>query len=89
MIRFVVVAQTIRDMDGTIARIQYDGTVKTKDCKYGTFDVMKDDSVPADFPENDKYLYFDEITGEVKLLVTMENNPTTGQIIVRQIEYIE
>ena len=90
MIRFVVVAQTIRDMDGTIARIQYDGTVKTKDCKYGTFDVDDDGSAfPADFPENDKLLYFDEITGEVKLLVTMENNPTTGQIIVRQIEYIE
>ena len=90
MIRFIVVAQTIRDMDGTIARIRYDGTVKTKDCKYGTFDVDDDgSSFPADFPENDKYLYFDEITGEVKLLVTMENNPSTGQIIVRQIEYID
>ena len=97
MIRFIVVAQTIRDMDGVVARIKYNGDVELsntgesygKKCKYGTFDVMKDDSVPADFPENDKYLYFDEITGEVKLLVTMENNPSTGQIIVRQIEYID
>ena len=91
MIRFVVVAQTIRDLKGPISRIKYDGSVETKsDCDYGQFDVEEDDSTfPADFPANDKYLYFDEITGEVKLLVTMENNPTTGQIIVRQIEYIE
>lgn len=90
MIRFIVVAQTIRDMDGTVARIRYDGNVETRDCEYGTFDVDDDGSAfPADFPENDRLLYFDEITGEVKLLVTMENNPSSGQIIVRQIEYIE
>ncbi len=90
MIRFIVVAQTIRDNQGTVARIKYDGTVETKtDCEYGTFDLADDNTCPADFTNNERKLYFDEITGEVKLLVTMENNPNTGQIIVRQVEYIE
>jgi hypothetical protein len=90
MIRFIVIAQTIRDNTGTIARLKYDGDLEVKDdCKYGQFDISSDSSVPGDFPENDKYLYFDEITGEVKLLVTMENNPITGQTIVRQIEYLD
>ncbi len=90
MIRFIVVAQTIRDNTGTVARIRYDGTVDAKtDCEYGQFDLAVDNTCPADFTDNEKFLYFDEITGEVKLLVTMENNPNTGQIIVRQVEYIE
>ena len=55
----------------------------------GQFDLAVDNTCPADFTDNEKFLYFDEITGEVKLLVTMENNPNTGQIIVRQVEYIE
>ncbi|MBS1368675.1 MAG: hypothetical protein HPZ91_01855 [Lentisphaeria bacterium] len=90
MIRFIVVAQTVRDHKGTIARLQYDGTVATETCSYGIFDVKQDSSAfPDGFPANDKFVYFDEITGEVKLLVTMENNPNSGQTIIRQIEYID
>lgn len=88
-IKFIVVAQTIRDLQGTIARVKSDGsTVGSKSCAYGTFDVEAD-STASSLPAGDQFVYYDQITGEVKMLVTMENNPTTGQTIVRQIEYIE
>ena len=87
-IKFIVVAQTIRDLDGTVARIKNDGSVGTKSCSYGTFDV-ETDSTDTSLPANDQFTYYDQIAGEVKMLVTMENNPTTGQTIVRQVEYIE
>lgn len=87
-VKFIVVAQTVRDLDGTVARIKNDGTVGTKNCAYGTFDVDAD-STDASLPKADQFTYYDQITGEIKTLVTMENNPTTGQTIVRQIEYIE
>jgi len=87
-IKFIVVAQTIRDLDGTVARIKNDGSVGTKSCTYGTFDVETDTS-DTSLPVNDQFTYYDQIAGEVKMLVTMENNPTTGQTIVRQVEYIE
>ncbi len=86
--RFIVVAQTIRDLDGTVARVKNDGTVGTKSCAYGTFDVEADGTVSS-LPASDQFTYYDQITGEVKMLVTMENNPVTGQTIVRQVEYIE
>ena len=34
-------------------------------------------------------VYYDEITGEVKMRVTFDRNPQTGKIKVRQIEYID
>lgn len=89
-VKFIVVAQTIRDLEGSVARIRYDGDVETETCTRGAFDVKADASTfPSGFPANDQFIYFDQITGEIKMLVTMENNPTTGQTIVRQIEYIE
>jgi hypothetical protein len=34
-------------------------------------------------------IYFDEITGEIKMLVTIDRDPLTGRMAVRTIEYVE
>lgn len=123
VIQFIVVAQTIRDLSGTITRIRPDDNtpVTRKNCAYGQFDVARyyesinnkkidtdsdgdikndghDESNPETMPSTDPslnqspddYLYFDEITGEVKMLVTLEKvSEITGQIVVTSIEYID
>lgn len=123
VIQFIVVAQTIRDLSGTITRIRPDDNtpVTRKNCAYGQFDVARyyesinnkkidtdsdgdikndghDESNPETMPSTDPslnqspddYLYFDEITGEVKMLVTLEKvSEVTGQLIVTSIEYID
>lgn len=115
VIQFIVVAQTIRDLSGTVARVRPDdNTVITKNCAYGQFDVARyidkddskltitsdasgklsndgsDPSTPDSTQSPDDFIYFDEITGEVKMLVTLEKvSEVTGQIIVTSIEYID
>ncbi len=114
VIQFIVVAQTIRDLNGMVTRVRPDdNTVITKNCAYGQFDVAryidKDDSkitsdasgnisndgsdnpsTPDSTQSPDDFIYFDEITGEVKMLVTLEKvSEVTGQLIVTSIEYID
>ena len=45
-------------------------------CKFGKFDY-------------DNGIYYDEITGEVKMLVTIDRDITTGRMSVRRIDYLE
>lgn len=113
VIQFIVVAQTIRDLSGTVARVRPDdNTVITKNCAYGQFDVARyidkdgskitsdasgnisndgsDPSTPDSTQSPDDFIYFDEITGEVKMLVTLEKvSEITGQLVVTGIEYID
>ena len=113
VIQFIVVAQTIRDLSGTITRIRPDDAkVVTRNCAYGQFDVARyidkdgfkitsdasgnisndgsDPSTPDSTQSPDDFIYFDEITGEVKMLVTLEKvSEVTGQLIVTSIEYID
>lgn len=106
VIQFIVVAQTIRDVAGTgITKINPENnTAVSRDCQYGVFDAhrYKNGSTVTTAPSNtgedtntsdqspDDYLYFDEITGEVKMLVTLERvSEVTGQIVVTSIEYID
>ena len=113
VIQFIVVAQTIRDLSGTVARVRPDdNTVITKNCAYGQFDVARyidkdgskitsdasgnisndgsDPSTPDSTQSPDDFIYFDEITGEVKMLVTLEKvSEVTGQIVVTSIEYLD
>lgn len=115
VIQFIVVAQTIRDLNGMVTRVRPDdNTVITKNCAYGQFDVARyidkddskltitsdasgklsndgsDPSTPDSTQSPDDFIYFDEITGEVKMLVTLEKvSEVTGQIIVTSIEYID
>lgn len=94
VVQVLIVAQTIRDVGGdennkiSITKIGYDGTPVTKtDCLIGQFDIADNPGVPSDSP--DQKVYFDEITGETKILVTIDRNPTDGQMMVRKIEYID
>lgn len=115
IIQFIVVAQTIRDLNGMVTRVRPDdNTVITKNCAYGQFDVARyidkddskltitsdasgklsndgsDPSTPDSTQSPDDFIYFDEITGEVKMLVTLEKvSEVTGQIIVTSIEYLD
>ena len=106
VIQFIVVVQTIRDVAGNgITKINpKNNTAVSRDCEYGVFDAhrYKTGSTVTTDPDNigddtntsdqspDDYLYFDEITGEVKMLVTLEKvSEVTGQLIVTSIEYID
>lgn len=115
VIQFIVVAQTIRDLNGMVTRVRPDdNTVITKNCAYGQFDVARyidkddskltitsdasgklsndgsDPSTPDSTQSPDDFIYFDEITGEVKMLVTLEKvSEVTGQLIVTSIEYLD
>lgn len=106
VIQFIVVAQTIRDVAGTgITKINPENnTAVSRDCQYGVFDAhrYKNGSTVTTDPSNtgedtntsdqspDDYLYFDEITSEVKMLVTLERvSEVTGQLIVTDIEYVD
>ena len=88
-IQMVVVAQTVRDLMGPVVRFDYEGKSKTRNnCEYGVFDVEEDSAVSDDDPDR-KFVYYDDITGEVKAIVDLYRNPITQQIIIRQIEYVE
>ncbi len=82
----VVVAQNIKDIGGTskgesVTKVFGEDGESTMKCKLGTFDVEKGEKVP--------YHYFDEITGEEKMMVTFSRDPETGRIAVKHTEYID
>ena len=91
-IRAIILAQTINDIGGTGGDVNvtrpytYQGKVETvsRNCRIGRFDMDNDQSTDDGLP-----VYFDEITGEVKMLVTFSRNPQNGRLAVRSIEYIE
>lgn len=98
--RMIVVAQSIRDIGGigadvTISKI-HNGAEKSLGCQIGRFDFVSDKSTPKNWENN---TYFDEITGEVKALVTVERVPATndaneantdfGRMVVTGFEFIE
>ena len=89
VVQVLIVAQTIRDIDGkNIVKLRYDGEALDKECKFGTLDVRQDKS--SNIPESvAPYIYFDEITGECKIIVTLDRNPTTGRMMVRRIDYLD
>jgi hypothetical protein len=95
--KVIVVAQTIRDVGGIGANVSisklHNGAATDLDCQLGRFDFISD---PDDWENN---TYYDEITGEVKALVTLERVPSLdevgnpnenyGRIVIRKIEYID
>ena len=95
--RVLIVAQSIKDGGGVsrdmpMIKRTADGTNKTLGCRIGRFDFIGD---AADWRNN---LYFDEITGETKALVTLERVPAVddvgdpnknfGQLVVTNIEFL-
>ncbi len=81
VIQYILVAQSIRDVgtkDGIdMERVNKDGSdIVTKNVKSGVFDY-----------ENG--IYFDEITGETKMLVTIQIDEANGKIRLLKKEYID
>ena len=96
VVTVLIVAQTIRDIGGEdgnavpVVRLNDSGAAISKDCKIGVFDIKtQDDEDYSEAASDKKHLYFDEITGEVKLLATLIRDPLTGKISLRAIEYID
>ena len=92
VVQVLIVAQTIRDVGGdgsdvNITKLRYDGTAISRDCRLGQFDIESDATAPSNSP--DQHIYFDEITGEVKIIATLDRNPTNGKMMLRKIEYID
>lgn len=100
MVQVVIVAQSIKDrkgvqvratsetskgkftaIDGSTVDDIEDGTVSLE-CKLGKFDALE-------HGENDDLnVYFDEITGEVKAMVTFVRDPATGRLFINRIDYL-
>lgn len=75
----VIIAQTIQDVGGgDVFRFDEDGNSHSQTAKYGTFDL-----------DSSKDIYYDDITGEAKLLVTFDRNPSNGKIKVRNVELLD
>ncbi len=98
IIDMIVVAQSINDVDGTHVRLfdpadkgnyasvdnaelDDDGVATHTGCKYGIFDFVEHSSEPG------KNIYFDEITGEVKMLVRFYIDDK-GRMSIKKINYL-
>ena len=100
IVRVAVVAQSIRDLDGEQVRVTEetektkfkdpngtaevsidDGTV-SKDCALGRFDMFEHTT------DDNRNVYFDEITGEVKMFVTFYRDTATGRMKIIRIDYL-
>lgn len=104
VVNVLVVAQSIRDVGGiqvkptdetdksrftnpygsTIEDIE-DGMI-TMECESGRFDLY----THLDDSDKDvgKSVYFDEITGEVKIFVRLYHDSSTGKLIINKIDYL-
>ena len=95
VINMVVVAQSIRDVEGEQLRktdetdgftdldgavVESDGIV-SKECEYGRFDFLKHDD------DHGKNVYFDDITGETKIFVRLYITPK-GRLRIDRIQYL-
>ena len=77
-IKVVVVAQVIKDIAGTQFRKNASGSDVSRECDFAQFDY-----------DSGSDIYFDEITGEVKMLVTIERDVTTGRMKIQRTDYLE
>ena len=77
-----VIAQSIRDLGGvSVRRLQKDGTISDPvETTVGVFDQGTGSSGET--------LYFDDITGEIRLRAVFDYNPYTGKIALRQVRYL-
>ncbi len=76
-----IVAQTINDVGGfKVSKLDNDGKLveSESETKIGTLDY-----------DSEKNIYFDDITGQVKMRATFDCNPFTGRIKLRQIRYLD
>ena len=103
IIDLIVVAQSIKDVNGDQVKISVErdsnnfkapvyGSVEyadladdgmvSKECSFGKFDMLEHKTDP------DKNVYFDEITGEVKMFVRLYYDNNTGRMTILKIDYL-
>ena len=103
IVDLVVVAQSIRDVDGEQVKISAERTssnfnepvygsvefadlaedgMVSKECSFGKFDMLEHKTDP------DKNVYFDEITGEVKMFVRLHYDSSTGRMTILKMDYL-
>jgi len=82
----IVLSQTINDVGTStgirIYKYSNDGTSGNKLCNLGTFDADTSDS------DSDKHIYYDEITGEQKIMLK-GNSAIDGTITIKSFQYID
>lgn len=88
--RILIVAQSIDDIGGVgtdipVVKRDSGGNDHTVNCRQGVFNYCS----ATDQSGNSYNLYFDRITGEIKLLATVERDPDTGSLKIRQLEYLD
>ena len=88
--RILVIAQSIDDIGGfgtdiPVVKKDSSGGEHTVQCQQGVFNYCS----ATDQSGNSYNLYFDRITGEVKLIATIERDPETGNMKIRQLEYLD
>ena len=103
IIRVLVVAQSIRDNAGVQVRLTdessagkfvypgdgnspaaadiEDGTI-SRESEFGRFDMLRHED------DESRNVYFDDITGEVRMFVTLHHDRQTGKISIRRIDYL-
>ena len=99
-VQVLIVAQSIQDIGGLtdddwyandnsddikklpVTLVSSKGNAITKDCVMGQFDYYYDE-------DNDEEVYFDEITGEVKMLVTFTRDIWSNEWKIFDIQYLQ
>ena len=93
--KVVIAAQSIRDLDGVMTKLDKDGSpLSPYTASIGKFDakIVDKDSKGSDL---DSSVYYDEILGECRMLVTIEklhyfdNDVPRARLRVKQIEYLD
>ncbi|MBE6384657.1 MAG: hypothetical protein E7048_03220 [Lentisphaerae bacterium] len=86
--KVVVVAQAIRDWEGSVSRLDSANALKSVTAAKGKFDA----EIKADWNDS---VYYDEIIGECRMLVTveklhyMDGDVPRARLRVKQIEYLD
>ena len=89
--KIIVVAQTIRDMDGPVTKLDDENNPQSKSggAKHGVFDADINNS------DREKSIHYDDILSETRMLVTvervnyMEGDYPRARLRVKQIEYLD
>lgn len=72
-----------------VIKLTSNNTAITQNCREGVWDCYTVGQSERTSKSRAEYLNFDEITGEVKMLITMQWDPTNNKMKLLQIEYID
>lgn len=94
--KVVIAAQAIRDLEGSITKLDSSGAPQTKsDAASGKFDATIKSKTGVAGSDEDSSIYYDEILGSCRMLVTIEklhyfeSDEPRARLRVKQIEYLD